>query len=127
MTEDERLKLGERRRLIFENVAGGVPTEEIMAAFQLSELEIQQDVAFVAKKLKEYNFRRQADASPHSFPTIPCETWADIRMWRKNLLVILSKCGNKYLSSELILPTIKVQKVDSKDAIAEINHRMSNT
>jgi hypothetical protein len=55
MTENE--SLGCDRRLIFENVANGVPIETIMATFLRSRLEVQKEVEFVARKITEYRFR----------------------------------------------------------------------
>lgn len=116
MTEAERLALGEDRRLIFENVANGVPVEDVMAAFRRSHAEIDREVAFVAKKIKEYRFRRQE-------PPLQCETMHDIRWNRLPLLDTLRKFGPNYLSTELLLPKVAIQKADQPGAFREIGDR----
>lgn len=123
---------GCQRRLIFENVANGVPVETIMTTFRKSRLEVQQDVEFVAKKITEYRFRRLTDgptkkgAPATARPLVPCSTYADIRLHRTNLLETLSKLGDRYLSSPLLLPKVTIQKVDSPDAVREVSHRMNH-
>ncbi|MGD0144680.1 MAG: hypothetical protein ABSC92_16130 [Rhizomicrobium sp.] len=125
--------LGEERRLIFENVANGVPIETIMAAFRRSRLEIQKEVEFVARKITEYRFRRLTDgptkkgAPATARPLVACGTYADIRFHRVNLLETLSKLGNLYLSSPLLLPKVTIQKVDSPDAVREVSHRVNHS
>jgi hypothetical protein len=49
---------GEERKLIFENYANGVDIENLMVDFKHSRLEIEKEIAFVAKKIKEHRFRR---------------------------------------------------------------------
>ena len=125
--------VGEQRRLIFENVANGVPIETIMATFRRSRLEVQQDVEFVAKKITEYRFRRLPDGPTikgvpaTARPLVPCSTYADIRLHRVNLLETLSKLGDRYLSSPLLLPKVTIQKVDSPDAVREVSHRVNHS
>jgi hypothetical protein len=131
MLESE--SLGEQRRLIFENVANGVQIETIMATFRRSRLEVQREVEFVAKKITEYRFRRLTDgptkksAPATARPLVPCATYADIRFHRVNLLETLSKLGDRYLSSPLLLPKVTIQKVDSPDAVREISHRVNHS
>lgn len=98
-------ELGEHRRLIFENVVNGVPVEDIRAAFHCSELEVQQAVEFVAKKIKEYRFRRHQ-------PPLPCDTDFERKWNRRALLENVRKLGPVSLSTELLLPSIGVQTVD---------------
>lgn len=112
MTEAERLALGERRKSIFVNVANGVPKEGIMAAFKLSREEVDREVAFVAKKVREYRFQRRE-------PPVECESELDIRFNRIVLLQTLHKLGPLYLSSELLLPKVHIQKIDSPGALKE--------
>ncbi len=111
--------VGERRKLIFANVANGVEYEDIMAAFQMSRLEVDQDVQFVAKKIREYRFRR-------GLPPLFCDTVPDIRYNRLALLDTLKKLGPKYLSSDLVLPKISIQKLDNPGMAAEAAHRISH-
>ena len=124
MTEEERRKLGEKRRNIFINVANGVGLPHIMTNFRCSEAEVELAVAFVAKKIKEYRFRRMTEGSPHGAPVIACDTWFDIRFNRLALLDTLRKLGDLYLSSDLLLPKITVQKIDSAEMLNEAQHRM---
>ena len=117
MAEDDLRRLGERRKLIFQNVANGVQVEDIMAAFSASREDIDRAVAFVAKKVKEYRFRRAA-------PPIPCDTVADIRWNRLALLETISKLGPMWLSSELLLPKVTTQKLDHPSMLTEATERM---
>lgn len=111
--------VGDRRKLIFANVANGVEYKDIMVAFQMSRLEVEQDVRFVAKKIREYRFRR-------GLPPLFCDTVPDIRYNRLALLDTLKKLGPKYLVSELVIPSIGVQKLDSPEMAAEAAHRISH-
>lgn len=117
MTEAERIARGIVRKLMFENVANGVPREDIMAAFRRSSEELNREVAFVAKKIKEYRFRRR-------MPPLECSSEQDIRWNRKALLETLAKLGPLYLSSELLIPKITVQKVDHPSFAREAAHRV---
>jgi hypothetical protein len=126
MDERERKRVGETRRLIFENIANGVPVDRVMETFALSNLEVQKEVAFVAGKIREYRFRRCADGSPHGAPPLPCDTFAEIRQNRKALLETLAKLGPLYLSSDLILPRIQIQKLDHPEMVREAAFRMSH-
>jgi len=112
MTDAERLKLGEDRKLIFENLANGVPLPEICTTFRRSETEIWRETAFVAKKITEYRFRRY-------MPPLACGDLVDIRRNRKALLETLAHLGPNYLSSELLLPRIKAHEVENQDHLQE--------
>jgi hypothetical protein len=115
---------GRDRRLIFTNYANGVDIEAMKAPFQRSAAEIEREIFFVAKKIKEYRFRRCADGSPYAAPPIACDTLVDIRLNRLALLDTLRKLGDGYLSSELLLPRIALQKVDSVEAVRDVSHRV---
>lgn len=119
--------VGERRKLIFENYANGVDIPEIMLAFYMSRAEVEAAILFVAKKIKEYRFRRCVEGSQHAAPPIPCETMTDIRNNRRALLLTLEKLGPQYLSSELILPKITIQKVDHPAMLREATDRLRNS
>ncbi len=97
--------IGAERSLIFSNVANGVPMELLMATFERSETEIMAEIDFVARKIREYRFRRK-------IPPVSADTIPEIRFNRRTLLENLEKLGPKYLSSSLILPRITVQKID---------------
>lgn len=124
MTEEERNQLAQKRRLVFENVANGVPLDNIRAALLVSETEIHQIVAFVGKKITEYRFRRAGEAARGAAPPIACATVLDARLNRKAALETLGKLGPLYLSSELILPKIAIQTVERRGDLEEIKYRM---
>jgi hypothetical protein len=109
-------KLGEERRLIFENVANGVPIEQIMVAFRRSEADVMREVEFVARKLREYRFKRR-------LPPLACGTIKEIRWNRPALLDTVTKLGPRYLSSSLELPTIYIEQLDHPGTIREVEHR----
>jgi len=113
---DPRLKRGEERRLIFTNIANGVLMEKVMAAFSRSEKEIWDEVEFVGRKIREYRFRRH-------LPPLEHQGIRAIRLNRKALLETLSKLGPEYMISDLILPNITVQNLDSPGMIKETAER----
>jgi len=115
---------GADRRLIFTNYANGVDIEAMKAPFGRSAAEIEREIFFVAKKIKEYRFRRCADGSPFAAPPVACDTLIDIRLNRLALFDTLGKLGDLYLSSELLLPKIALQKVDSIEAVRDVSHRV---
>lgn len=110
-------RLGQERRLIFENVCNGVPIEKIMVAFHRSELEVTKEVAFVARKIREYRFRRR-------LPPLRCETMNELRWNRLALLETVSKLGPLYLSSELLIPRVHIENLDHAGTIKEVAHRI---
>lgn len=77
-----------------------------MQTFKLSQLEVEQVVVFVAKKIKEYRFRRH-------MPPLECDNEFDRRWNRRALLETLRKLGDTYLSSELLLPKVEVQRINT--------------
>jgi hypothetical protein len=109
--------LGQTRRLIFENVANGVPMPKIMAAFRRSEAEVWQEVEFVGRKIREARFRTQ-------MPPVEHQGLAAIRFNRKVLLETLRQLTDAYLSSGLIIPKIGVQSLDSPAVIREAAQRV---
>ena len=115
---------GAERRLIFINYANGVDIEAMKAPFGRSAAEIEREIFFVAKKIKEYRFRRCADGSAYAAPPVACDTLADIRLNRLALFDTLAKLGDVYLSSALLLPKIALQKVDSIEAMREAGFRL---
>lgn len=124
MTDAERLRLGEERMLIFRNFCNGVPVEELTGTFRHSALEIEKEILFVARKIREYRFRRLAEASKHGAPPLQCDTLHDIRINRLPLMETLAKLGPVYLSSDLLLPKIAIQKLDHPGMLLEASHRM---
>lgn len=117
MTEDERRRLGQTRRLVFQNLANGVSPEKIGENLRLSALEVEQAQAFVAKKITEYlTLRRQ--------PPLPCGNLKEIRWNRRALLGVLAKIGDVDLSTQLILGRITVQALDHPEMIQGARARM---
>ncbi len=102
--------LGQQRRLVFENVCNGVPVPAIMQTFKMSQFEVEQAVAFVAKKIKEYRFRRH-------MPPLECDNDFDRRWNRRALLETLRKLGDTYLSSALLLPKVEVQRITTPEEL----------
>lgn len=58
MTAEDRVKLATERKLVFANLANGVPVARVMAAFHLSEKDVMERFAFVWRKIKSYRFER---------------------------------------------------------------------
>jgi hypothetical protein len=73
------------RRLIFQNLANGVPPERVAQAFHRSSVkELMDDFRYVANKIKGYMFAR-------TMPFIPFETPAEAKRHRLQLFDILKK------------------------------------
>lgn len=104
MAEAELRSLGLERRLIFENVANGVPIDQVRAAFRRSEAEIARELAFVGRKIREARFRTR-------MPPLACDGVHEIRLNRLALLDTLRQLTDAFLSSELLLPNIGVQRI----------------
>lgn len=118
MTEAELRALGETRRLVFQNIANGLPHERVMADMCLSQLDVDQALRFVSRKITQYLvLRRQAP--------VACEGVAAIRHNRLRLLPILSRMGDLDLSTDLILSKITVQTIDHPEMIEGVSRRMS--
>lgn len=117
MTEEERRALGNRRRLVFQNMANGVPVEKIGADLRLSSTEVEQARTFVARKITEYLVLRRQ-------PPLPCANLKEIRWNRRALLGVLAKIGDLDLSSQLILSRITVQAFDHPEMIEGAAARM---
>ena len=118
MDDDQRRALGRTRRLVFQNLANGVPGEMIRQSLGLSDLEIEQAQAFVAQKITQHLIVRRQ-------PPIPCSTMADIRWNRIDLLSVLAKIGDLDLSTGLILRKMLVQAMDHPEMIEGAKRRMS--
>ena len=113
---DPLKKKGEERRMIFQNIANGVPLEKVMATFYRSEKEVWDEVEFVGRKIREYRFRRH-------LPPLEHQGIRAIRLNRKALLETLARLGPEYLSSELLLPKITVQNLDNPGMLKEASVR----
>jgi hypothetical protein len=117
MTEDERRALGATRRLVFQNLANGVPAARVRESLRLSDLEIEQAQAFVSRKITEYLVLRRQ-------PPIPCQTMAEIRWNRAPLQAVLARIGDIDLSTSLIVPRILVQAMDHPEMIEGASRKM---
>lgn len=118
MTEDERRALGQTRRLVFQNIANGVPGERVMVDLRLSQLEIDQAIRFVCKKLTEHLVLRRQ-------PPIACHDEASIRWNRRQLLAVLARIGDIDLSTDLILSKVTVQSLDHPEMVEGVGRRMA--
>lgn len=118
MNQDERRALGRMRRLVFQNLANGVPSDQIRESLRLSDLDIEQAQAFVARKINENRaLRRQ--------PMIPCADLRDIRNNRRALLGVLSLIGDLDLSTDLILSKMLIQQIDHPEILEGASRRMA--
>lgn len=117
MTEDERRAQGRARRLVFQNLANGVPAEKIGADMKMSALEVENAQKFVSRKITEYLVLRRQ-------PPLPCANLKEIRWNRKSLLAVLAKIGDMDLSTSLILRTVTVQQFDHPEMIEGASRRM---
>jgi hypothetical protein len=109
-------RLGEDRRLIFSNVANGVPIQQVMSVYRRSEKEVMDEVRFVGKKIAEYRFRRH-------MPPLGCDTLNEIFVHRAALLETLNKLGDVYLSTSLLIPNIHVGSLLDNEVVQEAEHR----
>lgn len=105
-------KLAGDRRAIFINVANGVPMDRVRAAFGRSQTEIDREVRFVGRKLREARVRTR-------MPPLACDDVRDIRWNRRALLDTLRQLSDDFLSTELSLPNIGVHKIDTPDNLHE--------
>lgn len=55
---DRGVNEAQEKRLIFSNLANGVPLSHVMEAFQKSEKEVMDIFKFVARKIQSYRFER---------------------------------------------------------------------
>lgn len=118
MTEEERRRLGQMRRMVFQNLANGISPEKVGEALRLSALEVEQAQTFVSRKIVEYlTLRRQ--------PPLPCANLKEIRWNRRALLGVLAKIGDVDLSSQLILSKVLVQDLDHPSMIEGARARMN--
>ena len=132
MTEEDQLKLGEERKLIFANFCNGIAVEELTEPFRRSKDEIEREILFVARKLREYRFRRTTEGTTaqreawNAGPPVQSDNLFDIRLNRKALMLTLSRVGPKYLSSQLLMPQVKIQKLDHPSMLLEAGRRLNS-
>jgi hypothetical protein len=123
-------QLGEERRLVFTNVANGVPIQQVMSAFRKSEKEVMDDVRFVAKKITEYRFSRRAKPTekeplgrPCPLPPLGCSTLAEITWNRLALLETLGRLSDIYLGTSLVIGKIYIGALDDPHVMQEAKGR----
>lgn len=75
---------GDRRRLVFANLANGVPVAQVMQAQKMSEKEVMDAFSFMSKKIVSYRFER-------GMPLYPCLTIADAQANRVEFLWTLQR------------------------------------
>ena len=105
-------KLGQDRRLIFENVANGVPMDQVRRAFRRSQTDVDRELRFVARKIKEARFRTY-------MPPLACDDVRDMRWNRFALLDTLRQVSDAFLGTDLTLPNIGVQTLDSEATLRD--------
>lgn len=78
------MNTGERRGLVFTNLANGLPVARVMDALHLSEQEVLADFTFVAQKIRSYRFERL-------MRVLPVQTIEDVRANRVEAILTLGK------------------------------------
>lgn len=113
--DEERLRLGQSRRMAFLNFCNFVPKEEIAVSLLISVQEVERALMFVARKISEYRHRRCIRPNPEQgmLPPIPCDSEAEILQNRRALLWTLDYITDDALSTELLLPNLRSQIVDA--------------
>lgn len=110
MTEAERGRLAEVRRLIFQNLANRVPMASVMGAFRLSEKEVMDHFRFVARCITEYRFKR-------AMPLHQLHGVEDAALGRLVFFGTLAKIGPIALTSDHKLSEVKTSTIkDAYDA-----------
>jgi hypothetical protein len=130
---DERLRLADDRRLIFENFCNLVPVEAMAETFARSVDEIEREILFVGRKIREYRHRRclRPNAQQGMLVPLACETLDDVLLNRDLLARTLQFIGPETLSSELLLPNLRTHTIENidhlKEAARTIRARMRET
>ena len=106
------------RRHVFQNVCNGVPRDQIRESLHVTDLEIDQAVAFVGKKITQHLIQRRQ-------PPIECLTERDIRWNRLPLLMLLARIGDLDLSTGLVLRKMLVQALDHPEMIDGAQRRLA--
>lgn len=114
MSDAERTRLADTRRLIFQNLANGVRVEQVMAAFRMSEKEVRDHFAFVARKITEYRFQR-------AIPYLRCDSVAAAVENKRPFFATLQKCGPVYLTSDFRVMRLTIVGVEDKVATEKID------
>ena len=101
-----------RRRLVFTNLVNGVQKAAVMAAFRLSEKEVDEDFAFVCRKLKSYRFER-------GMQMIKLDTIAEARAMRVGCLETLIRCNLDNLPHHGAIETLPFDAEAGRPSLAE--------
>ena len=119
--DEERLRLGQARRMAFLNFCNFIPKEDIAGALLMSVQEVERTLIFVARKSCEYRHRRCIRPNPEQgmLPPIPCDSEAEILQNRRALLWTLDYLTDDALSTELLLPNLRSQIVDRPQGVIE--------
>lgn len=120
---EERLRIGQNRRMAFLNFCNFIPKEEIGPELEpkMSVQEVERALQFVARKISEYRHRRCIQPNPEQgmLPPIPCDNEEEIIINRNALLWTLDYISDETLSTELLLPNLRAQVVDSAQGVME--------
>jgi len=119
--DEERLRLGQSRRMAFLNFCNFIAKEDIAIALRMSMQEVERALTFVARKICEYRHRRCIRPNPEQgmLPPIPCDNEAEILLNRRALLWTLDYITDDALSTELLLPNLRSQIVDRPQGVIE--------
>lgn len=116
MTEEERIRLGDDRRLIFENFCHGVSKPVIAETFKRSVSEVEREILFVARKCREHRHllsRKAARENRQLLVQIYGETDEDILRNRDAFCRTLALLGPITLSSDLLIPTLTTHRIEA--------------
>lgn len=136
---EDRIQLGQERRLIFENFANGIEIEALAEPYRRSPDEVRKDIGLVARKIAEYRHRRclqpagirkdpltgrnvggNVPAEQGLLPPIPCGTEEEIRLNSNALLWALQFLTDENLSTEhLHIPTLTTHRVENMAHVLE--------
>ena len=119
--DEQRLRLGQSRRMAFLNFCNLIPKEDIAVDLKMSVQEVERAIQFVARKISEYRHRRCIRPNPEQgmLPPIPCDNEAEILVNRRALLWTLDYITDDALSTELLLPNLRSQIVDRPQGVIE--------
>lgn len=87
---DDRVKMAERRKLIFQNLVNGVPQEALRETFQATDKEIGGIFEYVTRKVRSYRFER-------GMPFVKCDT---VDAARRNQALVLHTLERLNLSKD---------------------------
>ncbi len=102
MSETDRVKLAEERKLIFANLVNGVARTHVMEAFKKSDAEIDAIFGFVATKVISYRFER-------ALPYVNCRSLDDAI---RNRALVLHSLDRINLQTDAKFPKVQTAPID---------------